>query len=181
MRNYAGHRLAPWLAHVMVSRQETARQLLTPGEVMQLPPDDELVLVAGLSPIRAKKLRYYLDPNFAERVSRPPLPAAGRHADRPARRPDDWSDRVSTPLPPATPPVLQQTATADDGGRQQQLQLELPGHATVVAKEEVEPRPVREEEDVAVATRAMARAKGPSPAQQGFAFNRSVERNLVED
>jgi hypothetical protein len=37
MRNYAGHRLAPWLAHVMVSRQETARQLLTPGEVMQLP------------------------------------------------------------------------------------------------------------------------------------------------
>jgi type IV secretion system protein VirD4 len=38
MRNYAGHRLAPWLAHVMVSRQETARQLLTPGEVMQLRP-----------------------------------------------------------------------------------------------------------------------------------------------
>jgi type IV secretion system protein VirD4 len=33
MRNYAGHRLAPWLAHVMVSRQETARALLTPGEV----------------------------------------------------------------------------------------------------------------------------------------------------
>ena len=38
-RNYAGHRLAPWLAHLMVSRQETARPLLTPGEVMQLPPD----------------------------------------------------------------------------------------------------------------------------------------------
>jgi type IV secretion system protein VirD4 len=47
MRNYAGHRLAPWLAHVMVSRQETARALLTPGEVMQLPPTDELVFVAG--------------------------------------------------------------------------------------------------------------------------------------
>jgi len=39
MRNYAGHRLAPWLSHVMVSRQETARPLLTPGEVMQLPSD----------------------------------------------------------------------------------------------------------------------------------------------
>ena len=25
-RNYAGHRLAPWLGHVMVSRQETARR-----------------------------------------------------------------------------------------------------------------------------------------------------------
>ena len=29
MRHYAGHRLAPWLAHVMVSRQETARPLLS--------------------------------------------------------------------------------------------------------------------------------------------------------
>ncbi|MGN5152491.1 conjugal transfer protein TraG [Aeromonas enteropelogenes] len=27
--NYAGHRLAPWLGHLMVSRQETARPLLT--------------------------------------------------------------------------------------------------------------------------------------------------------
>src|SRR5258707_6973484 len=42
MKNYAGHRLSPWLGHLMVSRQETARPLLTPGEVMQLPPDDEL-------------------------------------------------------------------------------------------------------------------------------------------
>ena len=47
MRNYAGHRLAPWLAHVMVSRQETARPLLTPGEVMQLPADEE---IDGLRP-----------------------------------------------------------------------------------------------------------------------------------
>ena len=31
MRNYAGHRLSPWLGHLMVSRQETARPLLTPG------------------------------------------------------------------------------------------------------------------------------------------------------
>jgi type IV secretion system protein VirD4 len=38
MKNYAGHRLSPWLGHLMVSRQETARPLLTAGEVMQLPP-----------------------------------------------------------------------------------------------------------------------------------------------
>jgi hypothetical protein len=42
----AGHRLSPWLGRLMVSRQETARPLLTPGEVMQLPSDDELVLVS---------------------------------------------------------------------------------------------------------------------------------------
>jgi type IV secretion system protein VirD4 len=74
MRNYAGHRLAPWLGHVMVSRQETARQLLTPGEIMQLPADDEVVLISGLSPIRAKKLRYYEDQNFVERVLPAPKP-----------------------------------------------------------------------------------------------------------
>jgi DNA-binding transcriptional LysR family regulator len=41
----------------MVSRQETARALLTPGEVMQLPPTDELVLVAGQAPISLEDLR----------------------------------------------------------------------------------------------------------------------------
>ena len=59
--NYAGHRLSPWLGHLMVSRQETARPLLTPGEVMQLPPADEMLLVSGIHPIRAKKARYYED------------------------------------------------------------------------------------------------------------------------
>ncbi len=48
MKNYAGSRLSPWLSHLMVSRQETARPLLTAGEVMQLPPADELVLVSGV-------------------------------------------------------------------------------------------------------------------------------------
>jgi type IV secretion system protein VirD4 len=71
MKNYAGHRLSPWLGHLMVSRQETARPLLTPGEVMQLPPDDELVLISGCSPIRAKKARYFEDGRFRERLLPP--------------------------------------------------------------------------------------------------------------
>jgi type IV secretion system protein VirD4 len=90
MRNYAGHRLAPWLAHVMVSRQETARALLTPGEVMQLAPTDELVLVAGTPPIRARKLRYYEDANFKVRVLPPPALATDGYGDRPASRDHDW-------------------------------------------------------------------------------------------
>ena len=39
---------------------------------MQLPADDELVLVSGIAPIRAKKLRYYEDRNFSARVLTPP-------------------------------------------------------------------------------------------------------------
>ena len=94
MRNYAGHRLAPWLAHVMVSRQETARALLTPGEVMQLAPTDELVLISGHPPIRAKKLRYYEDRRFTARVL--PAPALGidGYADLPPARADDWAGEV---------------------------------------------------------------------------------------
>src|ERR1700744_2187678 len=72
MKNYAGHRLSPWLGHLMVSRQETARPLLTPGEVMQLPHDDELVLVSGCNPIRAKKMRYFEDPEMKGRILPPP-------------------------------------------------------------------------------------------------------------
>ena len=119
-RNYAGHRLAPWLAHVMVSRQETARPLLTPGEVMQLPARDALVLVSGLAPIRARKLRYFEDANFTGRVMPPPAPASdGAYPDRPPARPDDWSGQVRTPHAALVQP-WSALVTGDDGGPEPQ-------------------------------------------------------------
>ena len=105
MKNYAGHRLSPWLGHLMVSRSETARQLLTPGEVMQLPPADEIVMVAGVHPIRAKKIHYYKDRRFTERVLPPPDPQVGQ--DKP--RPDDWSG-----LPPIAAPLEPQPEPPQD-------------------------------------------------------------------
>jgi len=93
MKNYAGNRLSPWLGHLMVSRQETARPLLTPGEVMQLPQDDELILVSGCNPIRAKKARYFLDQEFLGRILPPPRlprseapPGTGDASSRPEVR-----------------------------------------------------------------------------------------------
>ncbi|MCU4162276.1 conjugal transfer protein TraG [Acidiphilium sp. AL] len=130
-RNYAGHRLAPWLSHVMVSRQETARPLLTPGEVMQLPPADELVLVSGLPPIRAKKLRYYEDRNFSGRVIAAPALAEQKYHDRPAPRPDDWGEQVRGPdTRLATTAEDELGAVDEDGGLQQQRHPGLPedGH-----------------------------------------------------
>ena len=106
MKNYAGHRLAPWLGHLMISRQETARPLLTPGEVMQLPPTDEIVMVAGIHPIRAKKARYYEDVRFTERILPPPTPV---HETTLAR--DDWS--VLPVLPVKS--VLDTASTSSDG------------------------------------------------------------------
>ncbi|MFB9985028.1 conjugal transfer protein TraG [Mesorhizobium kowhaii] len=108
MQNYAGHRLAPWLSHLMVSRSETARPLLTPGEVMQLPPDDEIVMVAGIPPIRTKKARYYEDARLKARLLSPP--ADGRPGNEmPAA--DDWSDLV----PPETKQIDDHRAADVEG------------------------------------------------------------------
>lgn len=120
MRNYAGHRLAPWLGHLMVSRSETARPLLTPGEIMQLPTADEIVMVAGTPPIRAKKARYFEDPRFQERVLPPPVLTPPAH-----RSADDWT---SLPLPraPAFEPTDPATNESDDPtGSEKRKQPEL--------------------------------------------------------
>ncbi|WP_238943820.1 conjugal transfer protein TraG, partial [Pseudomonas sp. BIS1] len=126
-RNYAGHRLAPWLGHLMVSRQETARPLLTPGEVMQLPTDEAVVMVSSVAPIKAKKLRYFADANFKQRVLPPPSVTAGRYADVPPARPDDWSG-LAIPAVPATPATasaddLEALGSTDDGGPRRQPEL----------------------------------------------------------
>ncbi|MHB1302319.1 MAG: conjugal transfer protein TraG [Acidiphilium sp.] len=135
MKNYAGHRLAPWLSHLMVSRQETARPLLTPGEVMQLPPTDEIVMIAGLPPIRAKKLRYYEEPAFRDRMLPAPILSADGYGDCPPSRGDDWTDIAgigthgvecsNTDEAPADP--------ANGGIRQEP---ELPEHEVIVPTRE---------------------------------------------
>ena len=101
MRNYAGHRLSPWLGHLMVSKAESPRALLTPGEIMQLPVDEEIVMLAGVAPIRARKARYFKDPRMARRILATPAP--GRFA---AAAASGWSARpaletIAAPHAPA--------------------------------------------------------------------------------
>jgi type IV secretion system protein VirD4 len=136
-KNYAGHRLSPWLGHLMVSRQETARPLLTPGEVMQLPPGDELVLVSGVPPIRAKKARYFEDPRLTERVLAPPVESE-QNATQP---PDDWS-KLPVPGAGIGSEVCSSGGTRLDdpanGGIRREP--ELPQHEEI-APEPVKPKP----------------------------------------
>jgi type IV secretion system protein VirD4 len=138
MKNYAGHRLSPWLGHLMVSRSETARPLLTPGEIMQLPPSDEIVMVSGLHPIRAKKARYYEDRRFAERVLEPPTTTD--HAPRP----DDWS---SLPIRPPSAVLMAALRAEDEANGGLRREPELPEHVAV-AKETTQPRRERRDFDV---------------------------------
>jgi len=126
MKNYAGHRLSPWLGHLMVSRSETARQLLTQGEVMQLPPDEEIVMVSGVHPIRAKKAAYYIDPRLAERILPPPDPIASQHREV---RPDDWTGRTAIVDPADVARIVRAQEDVANGGLRREP--ELPEHVAI--------------------------------------------------
>ncbi|AWC24844.1 MULTISPECIES: conjugal transfer protein TraG [Hyphomicrobiales] len=128
--NYAGHRLAPWLGHLMVSRQETARPLMTPGEIMQLPPTEEIVMVAGTPPIRAKKARYFEDARFQERLLPPPDLASVPSAPNPSS--DDWSSRVVTAAK-ATHTTANSGSEGDPDNAGIRREPELPEHEEIVA------------------------------------------------
>ncbi len=175
MRNYAGHRLAPWLAHVMVSRQETSRPLLTPGEVMQLPATDELVLVSGVPPIRARKLRYFADRNFSQRVLHPPLLEARGYGDRPLARGDDWTGRSAPkPVEAALTPAC---AGEGDGGLQKQRQpsLERPRRTKRHVSEQLELLDL-DDQDPAAGTAMLAPPAAPEPVVAARAVNDGAPR-----
>jgi type IV secretion system protein VirD4 len=89
MKNYAGHRLSPWLGHLMVSRSETARRCSRParscsfrrrrdrhGRRHAADPREEGALLRGRA--------------FQERILPPPALVAE------TGRPDDWT---ALPLP----------------------------------------------------------------------------------
>ncbi|GAY19953.1 conjugal transfer protein TraG [Sphingobium fuliginis] len=127
MRNYAGHRLSPWLGHLMVSRSETSRPLLTQGEILQLPETDEIVMLSGSPPIKAKKARYYADPRLQARIQSPPESGQSK-SNNP--KSDDWSAL------PAVKPVLEKRRKAragDDpanGGIRREP--EIPAHVDIL-------------------------------------------------
>lgn len=137
MKNYAGHRLSPWLGHLMVSRSETARPLLTPGEVMQLPPDEEIVMLAGTPPIRARKVRYYEDERFRARLLAAPDP---RRFER-TQAVDVWSQCE----PQVPDPALRALASVglDEANAGLRREPELQDHVAIV-KETQEEKPAKE-------------------------------------
>lgn len=157
MKNYAGHRLSPWLGHLMVSRQETARPLLTPGEVMQLPPADEIVMVAGTSPIRAKKVRYFEDGRFQERILPPPSNTEAVHT-----KADDWT-RLPLPTSPLETAHMSASAapeedtTDSERRRQPELSRTKPVEKKVPLENEFEIDPADDDQEETARTSGMNR------------------------
>jgi type IV secretion system protein VirD4 len=138
-KSYSGSGLL--LTHRSESEQEYARPLLTGAEVTQLPQDDGILLVGGLLPYRARKVRYFLDPRFRGRGGLPPPDSTAEQCrEIPRRVASDWKgphvarcasaasavlstasarsetrrDELSKPAPPglAEPPVPEQGVSA---------------------------------------------------------------------
>jgi len=141
MKNYAGHRLSPWLGHLMISKSETARALLTPGEIQELPPSDEIVMMAGAHPIRAKKARYFNDKRLAGRIQSPPMvKAAADHAG--ARH--DWQGRLAkAPVQINRPAITEDDPDSDPANAGIRTEPELPIHEDIAPP----PKPVTKEFD----------------------------------
>src|SRR4029077_3291322 len=158
MKNYAGHRLSPWLGHLMVSRQEASRPLINQGGCMQLSPNEAIVMVSGVHPVRARKVRYYEDPQLQRRILKPsctdPVTAVAQ--------PDDWPGRM--PIPPSAKllAALKHKVRDPNGGIRREP--EMPQHEDVVIK-----APLAENEFDAVPD------EGDIDALQTTASNRSMQ------
>ncbi|MBU1376160.1 MAG: type IV secretory system conjugative DNA transfer family protein [Alphaproteobacteria bacterium] len=81
--------------HRSVSESDQRRALMLPQELMQLPPDDLIVLKAGMPPVRGRKIAYYRERAFNDRVHPPP-----RLPSRPAST-ATFDIAEETPAPPA--------------------------------------------------------------------------------
>jgi len=175
MRNYAGHRLAPWLAHVMVSRQETSRPLLTPGEVMQLPPDESLVLLAGTPPIRARKLRYYQDRRFTARLLPAPPLGESAYSDRPPERPSDWTGICAGPV--LTAAEEEDRGISREGSLQQQRHPGLPGEESgKAAPQPADPLGLGDDEDDLSTVAPLLVGTGLAPVVAADGINEGSDR-----
>ncbi|WP_293413401.1 type IV secretory system conjugative DNA transfer family protein [Phenylobacterium sp.] len=114
-----------------LSQSVAQRALMLPDELMRMPQSDLIVLRAGARPVRGRKIIYWKEPVFAERVRPPPdvapLPAsappppAADAAPSLAPQPQPFEreraserSRFSKPPEPSTPPP---PSTASDDER----------------------------------------------------------------
>jgi type IV secretion system protein VirD4 len=105
---------------------------------MQLPPDDEIVMIAGSPPIRATKARYFEDVRFTERVLQPPDPTTEQRVSLA----DGWSE-LEPRKPDAVLLAEVDKAEQDRANAGLRREPELPQHVEIV-HDTTEPTPERE-------------------------------------
>ena len=155
---------------------------------MQLPASEELILLSGFSPIKAKKVRYYADKNFTGRVSSPPMlfsdgygglsPTANCVWGIETRSVDDrlYSEAEKTEQDKIAS-ALNSAADADAGGKDHSPELEP--IEKEVAKNEPEKTPdVSDENGFATSLKLGEFVRGVSPLARAHDLTRSTEIDL---
>ncbi|MCA9508057.1 MAG: IncP-type conjugal transfer protein TraG [Myxococcales bacterium] len=69
--SYSGARFSMFKPSSSIAKIEYGRPLLFPAEINRLPSDQELILINGLFPVLANKVRYYQDKRFIKKLLKP--------------------------------------------------------------------------------------------------------------
>jgi len=100
-----------------VSHSEQVRPLLAPGDIRELPVDDELVFVTGCKPMRVNKVRYYADRTFRARLL--PAPDMWQGSIALAQSPAEWrGERAKGPALPVPNSRLAEVLSRDSASGQ---------------------------------------------------------------
>ena len=126
MENLQGSRFGVMLGNKSIVTNEVHRDIVSPGDVREMEPGDEYLLVTGYPKFRAKKVRYDEEPVFRDRL----LPAAevgdgaGNYPDLPGKVGIEWLGmRASCPpmprkadpqRPPEDAPTRKQPGTTKE-------------------------------------------------------------------
>lgn len=137
---------------------------------MQLPPDEELVMVSGVRPIRAKKLRYYQDRNFTERIE-----AAATVSNPPVTRGDDWRGRTGVQRVDGVGDGAKAESPPEEGGHEQKLNFDPPPRGIDSAEPEPQADIAPEADEFGETARS-----GLKPAQRALGLDQA-DKDLMPD
>jgi type IV secretion system protein VirD4 len=133
--NFQGSRFGLMLGNKSVITNEVHREIVDPGDVRELDPDHEYLLVTGFPKFKAEKVRYDQEPVFRERL----LPAAdvgdglGDYPDLPGKVEIEWLGmRAECPPMPkkADPKKPPEDAAAPPQKAPRGRKAKLPANAT---------------------------------------------------
>lgn len=125
------------------STSDQRRALMLPQEITSLPPTDEVVVTENLAPVMAKKIRYYADPVFVDRLKSvsPSLRAIGKRLPTESElRSASGSGELSAKVPTIDLAAYQRAI--DAGGDQPPTTIAMPvvdGKRTVTVERPVTP------------------------------------------
>ena len=165
----------------------------TPGEIMQLPSNEELILLSGFSPIKADKVRYYADKNFTGRVSNPPQLSPDGYGDLSLNTPCVWGvetrpvdDRLYTEAEKSEQNKIASMlnskagteADEDTGGKERSPELGSPETSPSLDKSKETSLDVTEGDDIAGSIKLGEFVRDTVPLARAHDLTRSTDIDL---